>query len=171
MDLANLVLFGVFGVIGSVIALRQLQQGGRLARLEVDKHAAEEALERRAQAIQVACWTVSGTSDKGQGKVVLHLLNAGSQPIFQVHVLVRPYYQAYEPAGVSEVGDGHFLGSLGRGAEVCWDVEIRSDRQEVSHLSGSLPIEVAFLDVSRRQWRRTVQGQLEELREHPGGFC
>lgn len=172
MDAANLVVFGIIGVVGSVIAVRQLQQGRRLAKLEIDKHAAEEVLERRAQAIQVACWVASTTSDRREQEAVLHLLNGGTQPIFQVHhVLVRPYYQAYDPAGVSEVGDGHSLGSLGPGADCRWDVEIRSDQVEVFHASGSLPVEVAFLDVSRRQWRRTVQGELEELDEVLGRFC
>ncbi len=46
-----------------------------------------------------------------------------------------------------------------------------SDQQEVFIASGSHPLEVAFLDVSRRQWRRTVQGELEELKELLGGFC
>ena len=148
----------------------QLQIRRRLAKLEFEKFAAEGERERRAQASQVACWVDSARLAEGGRGPTLHLLNGGSQPIFQVHVFVRPHYQTYTPAGASEVG-GHFLGSLGPGAEAHWDIQICADQQEVFIASGSLPVEVAFLDVSRRQWRRTVQGELEELKELLGGFC
>ena len=171
MAVVSLLVSGLIGVLGIVIAILQFQDRRRLSKLEIEKHLTEVTRERQTHAGQVACWVASTASSEKEGrKAVVHLINGGPQPIFQVHVLIRPYYQSYEPTTASQIG-GHFVGSLGPGAQLSWDHEIRADQQEVFLASGSLPTEVAFLDVGRRQWRRTVQGELEELGDLLGGFC
>lgn len=170
MAVVSLVVSGLIGLFSIVIAILQFQDRRRLSVLEIQRHLTEATQERQSQARQVSCWVASTASENGARKAVLHLLNSAPQPIFQVHVLIRPYYQPYEPATASEIG-GQFVGSLGPGAELLWDFEIHADQQEAFLASGSLPTEVAFLDVARRQWRRTVQGELEELEHLLGGFC